>query len=479
MTDTEQNHTPSSNEITEKEYTAISEKADDLFSIGKEQESILELKKGVALAESHVHEAYRLFFLGELAHYEKDYQEALRLEQEAFALRNDSVLILRNVGVILGHLQRNEEALEWFDRALAINLKNYHSLRNKGEVLGNLGRDEEAIEWFERALTVNPRDYDSLRDKGATLSSLNLEEEGLELINKALEIKPDDFSSLRFRAYIFNKLGRTEEAEQDIKKALKIKPQEEDTLLLDQIIAEEAKKEAEQEAHDRKIRLDAWQRLSARAAHRIGNQLFAARGALKILEEQNNPNIKETSKDLLDSINQIQRLNQQFKKFSSKENPRFEEISIIDLMETILRRYKSQAEEKKIECKMIPTEIKTWYMDRLMMEETLGELVENALYHTPPEGEIIIMAEKGLLKRNPALLMIVENTGEGIQKEYKEKIFEAFFTTKPQGTGLGLAIVKKFIELHNGRIRETGTLGKSARFEILLPCKECKEAQKT
>jgi len=54
MTDTEQNHTPSSNEIKEKDYAAISEKADDLFNIGKEEEGIRELKKGLAIVKKFI-----------------------------------------------------------------------------------------------------------------------------------------------------------------------------------------------------------------------------------------------------------------------------------------------------------------------------------------------------------------------------------------------------------------------------------------
>jgi signal transduction histidine kinase len=357
----------------------------------------------------------------------------------------------------------------------------YAEISQKADNLFRSNNQEKAIKVLKTGLTLTQyrghkayelffqgelAHYEKKNDQDA----LTLEQESADIKNYSgliLQSTGDD---------IFSHLEKYDEA---LEKSIKLIPLEAKKYLLDQIIAKEERNKAEQEARDRKIRLDAWQRLSARAAHRIGNQLFASRGALKTLEEQNDPDIKEATSDLLDAINQIQRLNQQFKKFSANENPRFEEVSVNDLVETILRRYKGQSEEKKVDFKMIPTEIKTWSMDRLMMEETLGELMENALYHTNPGGKITLEAEEESLKGKPALKFVVENTGEGIRNEFKEKIFEAFFTTKPQGTGLGLAIVKKFIELHNGTIRETGTPGKSTRFEILIPKRESKEATKT
>lgn len=64
-----------------------------------------------------------------------------------------------------------------------------------------------------------------------------------------------------------------------------------------------------------------------------------------------------------------------------------------------------------------------------------------------------------------------EDEGTGIPEDHLDRIFLAFFTTKPKGTGLGLAIVKRIVEEHGGGIRVDRTLGKGARFclDLQLP----------
>jgi signal transduction histidine kinase len=65
----------------------------------------------------------------------------------------------------------------------------------------------------------------------------------------------------------------------------------------------------------------------------------------------------------------------------------------------------------------------------------------------------------------------ISDTGEGIPSDRMERIFEPFFTTKKagEGTGLGLYIVRKIVELMNGRISVTSTVGEGTTFTIVLP----------
>ena len=62
----------------------------------------------------------------------------------------------------------------------------------------------------------------------------------------------------------------------------------------------------------------------------------------------------------------------------------------------------------------------------------------------------------------------VADDGPGVPRELRDRIFNAFFTTKPQGSGLGLAIVRKIVDAHDGRIDiQTGSSG--TRFRVTLP----------
>ena len=61
--------------------------------------------------------------------------------------------------------------------------------------------------------------------------------------------------------------------------------------------------------------------------------------------------------------------------------------------------------------------------------------------------------------------------GIGLPVDKPERVFEAFFTTKPQGTGMGLAISRRIIELHGGRLWAIANTGRGATFHFTLPIK--------
>jgi len=65
--------------------------------------------------------------------------------------------------------------------------------------------------------------------------------------------------------------------------------------------------------------------------------------------------------------------------------------------------------------------------------------------------------------------LIVADTGHGVTKEVKERLFLPYFSTKKRGTGLGLAIVSRIVEDHHGAIRVEENKPVGARFIVELP----------
>jgi signal transduction histidine kinase len=63
----------------------------------------------------------------------------------------------------------------------------------------------------------------------------------------------------------------------------------------------------------------------------------------------------------------------------------------------------------------------------------------------------------------------VIDDGPGLDAVIADRIFNPFFTTKPQGSGLGLAIVRKIVDAHDGRIDVTSAPGRGTRFRVALP----------
>jgi len=100
----------------------------------------------------------------------------------------------------------------------------------------------------------------------------------------------------------------------------------------------------------------------------------------------------------------------------------------------------------------------------------LTNLVSNAIRYSYEYSQIKI----NILKTGDQVKISVTDTGQGIDSQYKDKIFDRFFRvpgTKKEGTGLGLAISKEFIEAQGGQITVESELGVGSIFSIILNCK--------
>jgi two-component system, NtrC family, sensor histidine kinase KinB len=114
--------------------------------------------------------------------------------------------------------------------------------------------------------------------------------------------------------------------------------------------------------------------------------------------------------------------------------------------------------------------------DRLRIQHVFSNLLNNALKHTPPGGEVFVSARS----EGDEVCFVVEDTGPGIPAEYLPHVFEEFFRIPGQkqqsDTGLGLAIVREIVELHGGRIDVESPAGKGARFTFALKAAEADES---
>jgi signal transduction histidine kinase len=107
------------------------------------------------------------------------------------------------------------------------------------------------------------------------------------------------------------------------------------------------------------------------------------------------------------------------------------------------------------------------FADRTLLRTGLVAVAENAAQMSPPGSEVRIGARSRGDRRT--VEFYVEDCGPGISEELREKIFDAFFTTRDGGTGLGLAIAKLVAKRHEGSIRMEPREGGGTRATLEIP----------
>jgi len=108
--------------------------------------------------------------------------------------------------------------------------------------------------------------------------------------------------------------------------------------------------------------------------------------------------------------------------------------------------------------------------DRVQLQQVILNLIINAVegLSSVSEGsrELVITTGKG---EPDGVLVVVQDSGPGLSSPDLERIFEAFYTTKPGGLGMGLSICRSIIEAHGGRLWATAAQPQGATFQFTLP----------
>lgn len=155
------------------------------------------------------------------------------------------------------------------------------------------------------------------------------------------------------------------------------------------------------------------------------------------------------------------------KKFSHTDRSEEKiQTNLQETIETVLTLYHNQIKrgiDLRTNFQTVPTFL--GYPDEL--NQVWTNLTYNAMQAMDFKGKLEISIEQV----GKEILVSFKDSGKGIPPEIKDKIFEAFFTTKPagEGTGLGLSITKKIIDKHNARIELDSEVGVGTTFKIYFP----------
>jgi len=160
-------------------------------------------------------------------------------------------------------------------------------------------------------------------------------------------------------------------------------------------------------------------------------------------------------------------------------------VSLPTVIGDTVTRYQSRAEETGLTlvAKPVPPDLPVVKGDQSRLNQSLGELVENAVIFTPSGGQVTV--ETGTAEACPGqsrraeeqlwVMIAVHDTGPGISPEEQERVFDRFFrgslaeSGHVPGTGLGLSIAQEIVRAHGGWVTVESEIGEGSTFTLWLP----------
>jgi two-component system sensor histidine kinase FlrB len=141
-------------------------------------------------------------------------------------------------------------------------------------------------------------------------------------------------------------------------------------------------------------------------------------------------------------------------------------VAVADLLRDVVEEFESQQRHESLEI-VLGNENLQIAANRDAIKGALVNLVSNALQACGNDARVELGAEK----INGKVCLTVTDNGHGIAADIKTRLFEPFFTTRPQGTGLGLAVVRAVADAHDGEILVDSRPGMTS-IAICLPTQE-------
>jgi len=218
-------------------------------------------------------------------------------------------------------------------------------------------------------------------------------------------------------------------------------------------------------------RESAWRDMAKQVAHEIKNPLTPMKLTVQHLMRSFDPSdpnaedrIQKVSTSLIEQIDALTRISNEFSNFAKMPKPNFEKIQLISVLQNVIELFKHE-----IQIELIHDDQHNFQIlgDKEQLLRVFNNILKNAIQAIPTDrkGKILIHVNSEL----ETISINISDNGIGISEEQQNKLFTPYFTTKSTGSGIGLAMVKQIVENHNGQISFQSTINLGTTFTIELP----------
>jgi signal transduction histidine kinase len=222
-------------------------------------------------------------------------------------------------------------------------------------------------------------------------------------------------------------------------------------------------------------------RMAADIAHELRNPLAIVQGDLEAMLDGVRPLSRGAVSSVHEETQLLSRLITDLRDLSLAEAGQLplqrRPTDLGELARAAVGRLASRARDKEVELRAEAPEatqaLPEVEVDPDRISQVLGNLLENALRHTPEGGRVMVSLEPE--DGGEEVRVTVHDTGVGVPEDHLPNLFERFYradqarSRSEGGSGIGLAVVKQIVEAHGGRVWVQSTPGEGASFGFTLP----------
>jgi signal transduction histidine kinase len=229
-------------------------------------------------------------------------------------------------------------------------------------------------------------------------------------------------------------------------------------------------------------RLAALGEMAAAIAHELKNPLAGIEVMAGLLKRQlpDSPDVQELLTEIINETKLANATVLEVLEFVRPIRLEMERTSIAQVLHDAVRIAESKVSRRDVRVTMsVQSHLPLIQGDHHQLCRLFTNLLINAFEALNGTGTISITAASGPPEEDhsgssdahavPTIVIEVADNGPGVPPDIVDRVFNPFFTTKPQGSGLGLAIVRKVVDAHDGRIDVTSNPEHGTAFRVTLP----------
>jgi len=218
--------------------------------------------------------------------------------------------------------------------------------------------------------------------------------------------------------------------------------------------------------------------LTASFAHEIRNPIAAARSLVQQMgEDPTSGENVEYARVALDELGRVERSVSHLLKFAKEEDYHFENVNLANVLDTALLQMRAKLESNAVTVSRSYLNGPLVRADADKLRQVFSNIIDNAVdamtqVKSDRRIDLAIQSPTGTNGHAGIGIVRLRDNGCGIPDDRIAKIFNPFYTSKPNGTGLGLGIAKKVLDAHRGTIEVSSRAGEGTEFRVSIPLAE-------